>query len=85
MEEEMATKGVSVHPALEYDEAIIEQAIRFDVSLFLGTGQYDKLSVTTLELACVAVKVLMRRNPGCTRRPIIYANSPDGRRAIVPV
>jgi hypothetical protein len=68
----------------EHEASIIANAVRFDVSLFLGVGRYDKLAVTTYALAEVAARILAKRNPDCSRRPMIYATDQSGRSALVP-
>jgi hypothetical protein len=72
------------HPADAANDALIAEAVRFDVSLFLGAGAYDRASVATKPEAFVAARRLAARNPACSRHPLIYAVNAQGRSAVVP-
>ncbi len=72
------------HPADAHNAAIIANAVRFDVALFLGVGRYEKVSVASAEEAMRAGAILLDQNPGCSRRPLIYAVAASGASAIIP-
>ena len=73
------------HPADIDNEARIAAAVSFDVVLFLGAGRYTNLCADTIDGAREAAVALVRLHPTCTRRPVIYAITPDNRAAIVPL
>jgi hypothetical protein len=60
-----------VHPPTERDAAIIANAIRFDIALFIGRGKYARASARTLSEA---------RNDAA---PSLEAEHPYGRRALI--
>jgi hypothetical protein len=71
-----------VHPADAANAAVLASAIRFDVSLFLGSGQYVRASATTLEGARIEAVRLAAENP-TVRRPLIYGVTAEGRSGLV--
>ena len=44
-------KRRKVHPADAANAAVLANAVRYDVALFLGTGRYARASAPTLEEA----------------------------------
>lgn len=72
------------HPADAANNALIDKAVRFDVSLFLGAGAYARTTVATKSEAFVAARQLAAQNPTCARHPLIYAVNAQGRSAVVP-
>ena len=74
-----------LHPADDANAAILAQAVRFDVALFLGTGRYARASAPTLEEARFAAMRLVAENPGPfgKRFPLIYGVTAEGRSALV--
>lgn len=73
-----------VHPPSERDAAIIANAARFDIALFIGRGKYAHASARTLaEARNVAAPRLEAEHP-YGRRALIYAIDAAGRQALVP-
>lgn len=74
---------VKNHPSTERDAAIIANAIRFDIALFIGRGKYARASARTLaEARNDAAPALEAEHP-YGRRAMIYAVDADGRSALV--
>jgi hypothetical protein len=72
-----------VHPPTERDAAIIANAVRFDIALFIGRGKYAHASARTLaEARNDAAPALEAEHP-YGRRALIYAIDADGRSALV--
>ncbi|MCO6387944.1 hypothetical protein [Aliihoeflea sp. 40Bstr573] len=65
------------------DPAIIARAVRFDATIFLGTGRYHTGSFDNLEDARDAARQFgeVVRNG---RKGMVYAVSPEGRSIFVP-
>ena len=74
-----------VHPADAANAAVLANAIRFDVALFLGTGRYARASAPTLEEARIEAMRLVAGNPTPfgKRLPLIYGVTAEGRSALV--
>ena len=74
-----------VHPADAANDAVLAQAVRFDVALFLGTGRYARASAPTLEEARIEAMRLVADNPipFGKRLPLIYGVTAEGRSALV--
>ena len=74
-----------VHPADAANAAVLENAVRFDVALFLGTGRYARASAPSLEEARVEAMRLVADNPTPfgKRLPLIYGVTAEGRSALV--
>lgn len=72
------------HPADAHNAAIIANADHYEVSLFLGVGRYEKVSVASEAEAQCAGAILLDQNPECSRRPLIYAVAASGASAIIP-
>jgi len=70
------------HPADAANAAIIANAIRFDLALFLGVGRYAKASAATLAEARLKAARLAAEHPN-GRRALIYAVDASGRSALV--
>lgn len=70
------------HPADAANAAIIADAIRFDLALFLGVGRYAKASAATLAGARREAARLAADHPN-GRRALIYAIDASGRSALV--
>ena len=70
------------HPADAANAAVLANAIRFDVALFLGSGQYARASAPTLQEARNEAVRLAAENP-TVRRPLIYGVTAEGRSALV--
>jgi len=70
------------HPADAANAAIIANAIRFDLALFLGVGRYAKASAATLAEARREAGRLAAEHPN-GRRALIYAIDASGRSALV--
>lgn len=72
-----------VHPPSERDTAIIANAVRFDIALFIGRGKYARASARTLaEARNDAAPALEAEHP-YGRRALIYAVDAEGRSALV--
>ena len=70
------------HPADSANAAIIANAIRFDLALFLGVGRYARDSAATLAEARLKAARLAAEYPN-GRRALIYAIDASGRSALV--
>jgi len=70
------------HPADAANAAIIANAVRFDLALFLGVGQYARASADTLADARREAANLAALHPN-GRRALIYAIDASGRSALV--
>ena len=75
----------TVHPADAANAAVLAQAVRFDVALFLGTGRYARASALSLEEARIEAMRLVAENPTPfgKRLPLIYGVTAEGRSALV--
>src|SRR5690242_20007428 len=71
------------HPADAANAAIIANAVRFDLALFLGVGRYAKASAHNLAKARRESERLVAAHPN-GRRVLIYAVDANGRSALVP-
>ena len=73
------------HPADAANAAVLAQAVRFDVALFLGTGRFARASAPTLEDARIEAMRLVAENPTPfgKRLPLIYGVTAEGRSALV--
>jgi len=78
-------KRRKVHPADAAHAAVLAQAVRFDVALFLGTGRYARASAQNLEEARIEAMRLVAENPSPfgKRLPLIYGVTAEGRSALV--
>ena len=78
-------KRRKVHPADTANAAVLAQAVRFDVALFLGTGRFARATAPTLEEARVKAMRLVADNPSPfgKRLPMIYGVTAEGRSALV--
>lgn len=70
------------HPADVANANIVAAAVRFDIALFLGVGQYATDTATTLEEARAKADRLVAMHPN-GRRPLIYGVTADGRSGLV--
>lgn len=70
------------HPADAANAAIIANASRFDLALFLGVGRYAKASTATLAEARLKAARLVAEHPN-GRRALIYAIDASGRSVLV--
>jgi hypothetical protein len=70
------------HPADVANANIVAAAVRFDIALFLGVGQYATGTATTLEEARAKADRLVAMHPN-GRRPLIYGVTVDGRSGLV--
>lgn len=76
----MKTKPLS--PADLHNDALIARAVRFDIAVFLGVGNYANATAATLAEAALIAKYLADDvNNG--RPAIIYAMTADDRQALV--
>ncbi len=78
-------KRRKVHPADAANAAVLANAVRYDVALFLGTGRYARASAPSLQEARTEAMRLVADNP-CpfgTRLPLIYGVNAEGRTALV--
>ena len=73
------------HPADTANAAVLANAVRYDVALFLGTGRYARASALTLEDARIEAMRLVANNPTPVgkRLPLIYGVTAEGRSALV--
>jgi hypothetical protein len=72
-----------VHPPTERDAAIIANAVRFDLALFIGRGKYAHASARTLTEARNEAAPSLEAEHPYGRRALIYAIDADGRSALV--
>ena len=75
----------NVHPADVANAAVLANAVRYDVALFLGTGRYARASALSLEDARIEAMRLVAENPSPfgKRLPLIYGVTAEGRSALV--
>lgn len=73
-----------IHPADVENARIVENAVRFEVSMFLGTGEFARAEATTRPEAEQAARDMKAHYTTCSRFPIIYAIDFNGRSAIIP-
>jgi hypothetical protein len=78
-------KRRKIHPADAANAAVLANAVRYDVALFLGTGRYARASAPTLEGARIEAMRLVADNPSPfgQRLPMIYGVTAEGRSALV--
>ena len=78
-------KRRKVHPADAANDAVLANAVRYDVALFLGTGRYARASALSLEDARIEAMRLVAENPTPfgKRLPLIYGVTAEGRSALV--
>jgi hypothetical protein len=76
-----------VHPADAANAAVLANAVRFDVALFLGTGRYARASALSLEDARIEAMRLVAENPSPfgKRLPLIYGVTAQGTSALAEV
>ena len=72
------------HPADLANAAIVAQAVRFDIALFIGGGRYVTAIAGTLDQARIEVARLAVMHPN-GRRPMIDGITADGRSGLVAV
>jgi hypothetical protein len=73
-----------IHPADLANADLIEAAASYSVTLFLGRGEYDRATAATIAEARDIAAAMMAAHPTCSRRPLIYAVTREGRAALVP-
>ncbi|GLI94316.1 hypothetical protein [Methylocystis echinoides] len=71
------------HPADLANAALIAQAASFSVNLFLGRGEFDRAEAATIDEARALAARMLAAHPTCSRRPLIYAVTREGRAAVV--
>ena len=78
-------KSRRVHPADAANAAVLANAVRYDVALFLGIGRYARASAPTLEDARIEAMRLVADNPTRFGKclPLIYGVTAEGRSALV--
>ena len=72
-----------VHPPTDRDTAIIANAVRFDIALFIGRGKYAHASARSLSEARNEAAPSLEAEHPYGRRALIYAIDADGRSALV--
>jgi hypothetical protein len=76
---------MKLHASIQNDRRIVANAVRFDALLFLGALRgFVSRQAPTLSGAQEAAEDLMKENPDCTRRPVIYAEDAEGRVCAIP-
>ncbi len=70
------------HPADAVNAAIVAQAVRFDIALFLGSGRYATATAATIDQARVEAARLAAAHAN-GRRPLICGTTADGRSGLV--
>jgi hypothetical protein len=73
---------MKVHASIQNDRRIIDEAVNFEVSIFLGRGQFAKAEAPTLERA--EAERLFAEHRGSNRIPVIYAVNAAGRTCPIP-
>lgn len=66
-----------------YNAEILANAIRFDASLFLGSGKYANASEKTLEDIKIAAEMLKEENASAKGEVMIYAIDEGGNKALI--
>lgn len=77
-------KTKRIHPADIENARIVANAVRFEISMFLGTGEFARAEAPTRDEAEQAARDMKAHYATCSRFPIIYAIDANGRSAIVP-
>jgi hypothetical protein len=70
------------HPADAFHEKIVREAVRFDISLFLGSGRFAHATAATLDEARAQADRLRAEHPN-GRGAMIYAVNAAGRTGLV--
>jgi len=80
-------KRRKVHPADAANAAVLANAVRYDIALFLGTGRYARASASTLAEARIEAMRLVADNPSPfgKRLPLIYGVTAQGTSALAEV
>jgi hypothetical protein len=80
-------KRRKVHPADAANAAVLANAVRYDIALFLGTGRYARASASTLAEARIEAMRLVAENPTPfgKRLPLIYGVTAQGTSALAEV
>jgi len=80
-------KSRKVHPADAANAAVLANAVRYDVALFLGTGRYARASAPTLAEARIEAMRLVADNPVTfsKRPPLIYGVTAQGTSAVAEI
>jgi hypothetical protein len=73
-----------IHPADIENARIVANAVRFEISMFLGTGEFARAEADTRSEAEQAARDMKANYTTCSRFPIIYAIDANKRSAIVP-
>jgi hypothetical protein len=77
------SKDRKPHPADIANAINVADAVKFEISLFLGAGKFAKAEATTLADARAAAAKLAADNPTASRLPLIYGITADGRNGLV--
>lgn len=75
---------MKVHASIQNDRRVIDEAVNFEVSMFLGRGQFAKAEAPTLERAEAEAERLFAEHRGSNRIPVIYAVNAAGRACPIP-
>lgn len=77
-------KTKRIHPADIENARIVENAVRFEISMFLGTGEFARAETTTRAEAEQAARDMKAHYSTSSRFPIIYAVDDRNRSAPIP-
>jgi hypothetical protein len=73
-----------IHPADLENARIVANAVRFEISLFLGVGEFARAEAATREEAEQAARDMKAHYTSCSRFPMIYAVDAKDRSAPIP-
>ena len=73
-----------IHPADIENARIVANAVRFEISMFLGTGEFARAEADTRSEAEQAARDMKANYTTCSRFPVIYAVDERNRSAPIP-
>lgn len=77
-------KQKKIHPADIDNARIVSNAVRFEICMFLGTGEFARAEALTRLEAEQAAKDMKAHYTESNRFPIIYAVDDRNRSALIP-
>jgi hypothetical protein len=77
-------KAKRIHPADLENARIVENAVRFEISMFLGTGEFARAEAATRTEAEQAARDMKAHYSTSSRFPIIYAIDERSCSALIP-
>lgn len=72
-----------IHPADIENARIVTNAVRFEISMFLGTGEFAHAEASTREEAEQVARDMKAHHSQSSRFPVIYAIDDRNRSALI--